>query len=155
MGELITMGRYTNKMSGRHLLRSVGRQMSAWRGGPRQTSQGTCGRQMPTAMGDDPKKALLARRAANDNPFDTYTLRPDPSEGGSARFPILVPSTSDKRMVGCCCEDDYKEIVWFQLEKAKRCDCGYHFKLIDYDPLDPNVSPIFGEGFGSGLTRMY
>ena len=47
------------------------------------------------------------------------------------------------RMVGCCCEDDYKEVVWFELEKGgvRQCDCGNYFKLIDYDPLDPNIKP--------------
>ena len=46
-------------------------------------------------------------------------------------------------MVGCCCEDDYKEVVWFELEKGgvRQCDCGNYFKLIDYDPLDPNIKP--------------
>ena len=46
-------------------------------------------------------------------------------------------------MVGCCCEDDYKEVVWFELEKGgvRQCDCGNYFQLIDYDPLDPNIKP--------------
>ena len=103
------------------------------------------------------KQALESRRMANDNPFDSYTMRPNPVEGWKKDVPILVPSTSDKRMVGCCCEDDYHEIVWFELEKGdvKKCDCGYYFKLIDYDPLDLNVPPRYGEGFGSGLSRYY
>ena len=103
------------------------------------------------------KQALECRRMANDNPFDSYTMRPNPVEGASKDVPILVPSTGDKRMVGCCCEDDYHEIVWFELEKGdvKKCDCGYYFKLIDYSPLDLNVPPRYGEGFGSGLSRYY
>ena len=61
------------------------------------------------------------------------------------------------RMVGCCCEDDYQEIVWFELTKgeSKQCDCGNYFKLIDYDPLDPNIKPKYGMGFGSGLGSIY
>lgn len=103
------------------------------------------------------KQALECRRMANDNPFDSYTMRPNPVEGNSKDVPILVPSTEAKRMVGCCCEDDYHEIVWFELEKGevKKCDCGYYFKLIDYNPLDLNVPPRYGEGFGSGLSRYY
>ena len=60
-------------------------------------------------------------------------------------------------MVGCCCEDDYKDIVWFELSKGKeqQCDCGNYFKLIDYDPLDPNIKPKYGMGFGSGFGSIY
>ena len=75
-------------------------------------------------------------------------------------------------MVGCCCEDDYQEVVWFELKKGppqvhptnyyqtlfiifQRCDCGNYFKLIDYDPLDPSIKAKFGGGFGSGLTSVY
>ena len=69
----------------------------------------------------------------------------------------MVPSANEKRMIGCCCEDDYKEVVWFELEKGgvKQCDCGNYFKLIDYDPLDPNIKPKYGMGFGSGLGSIY
>jgi len=100
---------------------------------------------------------MLAKQAANDNPFDTYTLRPDPITGLYADTPIMIPSVNDSRMVGCCCETDYTEIVWFNLEKGevKKCECGYHFKLVDYDPLDPNIVPKYGLGFGSGLSRLY
>ena len=61
-------------------------------------------------------------------------------------------------MVGCCCEDDFKEVVWFELNKEagiQKCDCGNYFKLIDYDPLDPNIKPKYGMGFGSGLSTFY
>ena len=61
-------------------------------------------------------------------------------------------------MVGCSCEADYKEVVWFKLTKAdgvQKCDCGYHFKLIDHDPLDRRVRPKFGRGFGSGMSTLY
>ena len=61
-------------------------------------------------------------------------------------------------MVGCCCENDFKEVIWFELtqgEGTKQCDCGYHFKLVDYDPLDKSVKPTYGEGFGSGLSTFH
>lgn len=63
----------------------------------------------------------------------------------------------DSRIVGCQCEDDYKEVVWFKLEKGAihKCDCGFHFKLIEHDPLDPRIKPKFGKGFGSGLSKFY
>merc|ERR1712189_74633 len=90
---------------------------------------------------------------ANDNPFDSYVLKPE-SRGLFKSSPILIPSTKQSRMVGCCCEDDYRDIVWFELHKGntQQCDCGNYFKLIDYDPLDPNVKPKYGMGFGSGLS---
>merc|ERR1719317_1334056 len=86
----------------------------------------------------------------NDNPFDTYVMKPEPGRGLMKKTPILIPSMSDSRMVGCCCEDDYQEIVWFELTKGKepkKCDCGNYFKLIDYDPLDPNIKPKYGNYF--------
>lgn len=78
--------------------------------------------------------------------------------GDRAGHPILIPSTKSERLVGCCCEDDYQEVVWFNLKKedgVQKCDCGLHFKLIDYDPLDPRIKPKFGRGFGSGLSTIY
>ncbi len=100
---------------------------------------------------------MLAPAPPPQNPFDLYTFRPETGRGDASFAPILIPSTRDRRMVGCCCEDDYKEVVWFELEKGevKRCDCGIHFKLVDYDPLDPRIKPRFGRGFGSGLSTFY
>jgi len=102
------------------------------------------------------KEELTAKQIANDNPFDSYVLKPE-SRGLFKSSPILIPSTKQSRMVGCCCEDDYQDIVWFELHKGntQQCDCGNYFKLIDYDPLDPNVKPKYGMGFGSGLSSIY
>eukprot|EP00092_Neocalanus_flemingeri_P028847 GFUD01031320.1.p1 GENE.GFUD01031320.1~~GFUD01031320.1.p1 ORF type:complete len:144 (-),score=18.87 GFUD01031320.1:57-488(-) len=106
---------------------------------------------------DDYKAALTAKQINNDNPFDTYVLKPDAGRGLLKNVPILVPSVTETRMVGCCCEDDYQDVVWFELKKgdSMQCDCGNYFKLIDYDPLDPNIKPKFGMGFGSGLGSLY
>jgi len=100
---------------------------------------------------------LVAKQSNNDNPFDHYTIRPDAGVGLYQQSPILIPSANSSRVVGCCCEDDYQEIVWFQLHKGEvqRCDCGNYFQLIDHDPLDPNIKPKYGEGFGSGLASNY
>ncbi len=45
----------------------------------------------------------------------------------------------------------------FELSKGgtQRCDCGFYFKLIDYDPLDKNLKPTYGKGFGSGMSKYY
>ena len=124
----------------------------------------------------DYKAELTAKQINNDNPFDTYVLKPEAGRGLLKNAPILVPSMAESRfatwvwlhpwsienicicrMVGCCCEDDYKDIVWFELSKGKeqQCDCGNYFKLIDYDPLDPNIKPKYGMGFGSGFGSIY
>ena len=90
------------------------------------------------------------------NPFETYTLKPDAGTGVHKSAPILVPSTEDKRIVGCCCEYDYNEVVWFTLHKGKeqQCECGYYFKLMDHSPLDEGITPKFGKGFGSGMGKF-
>lgn len=102
------------------------------------------------------KNELVARQIENDNPFETYTLKPDAGTGVHKSAPILVPSTEDKRIVGCCCEYDYNEVVWFTLHKGKeqQCECGYYFKLMDHSPLDEGITPKFGKGFGSGMGKF-
>ncbi len=111
-------------------------------------------RQMPYAL----KEEMHAKRLYNDHPFENYTVKPDTAQGSSPHAPILVPTTQDSRIVGCCCENDYREVVWFELKKteeAQRCDCGIYFKLIAHDPLDANIKPKFGSGFGSGLSTYH
>ena len=63
----------------------------------------------------------------------------------------------ESRVVGCACENDYADVVWFELKKGgvQRCECGFYFKLIEHDPLDPRIKPKFGKGFGSGLSRYF
>jgi len=85
-------------------------------------------------------------------------LKPEAIQGDFKRHPIIVPSSSPSRMVGCCCEDDYGEVVWFELRAengVQKCDCGRYFKLVAHDPLDKRVKPKFGQGFGSGLSTYY
>ena len=43
------------------------------------------------------KDELTAKQTANDNPFDTYVLKPEPGRGLLKNDPILVPSARDKR----------------------------------------------------------
>jgi len=121
---------------------------------PSQTSRPDFVRHVVTGYA---KAELVAKQMSNDNPFDNYVMKPDAGVGSFQNTPILIPSVNESRLVGCCCEDDYQEIVWFKLHKGEvqKCDCGNYFKLIDYDPLDPNVKPRFGAGFGSGLGSMY
>ena len=104
-----------------------------------------------------PKEVMKAKQTDNDNPFDFYTIKPDAMTGVVKRNPILVPAYGDSRMVGCNCEHDYDQVVWFKLEKGEvqKCECGYYFKLIEHDPLDPSIKPKFGKGFGSLLSRYF
>eukprot|EP00096_Caligus_rogercresseyi_P014168 TRINITY_DN669_c0_g1_i1.p1 TRINITY_DN669_c0_g1~~TRINITY_DN669_c0_g1_i1.p1 ORF type:complete len:134 (-),score=42.13 TRINITY_DN669_c0_g1_i1:528-929(-) len=83
------------------------------------------------------KYELLAAEAGNDNPFDTYLIRPESGMGDSSKMPILIPSLESSRIVGCSCESDYKEVVWFNLPEGEpqQCDCGVYFKLFKHDPL--------------------
>ncbi len=89
------------------------------------------------------------------NPFDTYTIKPDAGTGVSAKYPILIPSVEDSRLIGCSCESDFKEVVWFKVEKGQvhKCECGYHFQLIEHDPLDDSFKPRYGGGLGSGHSQ--
>lgn len=89
------------------------------------------------------------------NPFDTYVIKPG-AVAGSSRHPIMVPSTQSSRVVGCSCEHDFDQVVWFKLEKGppQQCECGHYFKLVEHDPLDRSVSPLYGMGYGSGLSMF-
>jgi len=103
------------------------------------------------------KAEMTAKQLDNDNPFDFYTIKPDAVTGISARNPILIPAAGETRMVGCNCENDYDEVVWFKLEKGavQKCECGYFFKLIEHDPLDESIKPKFGKGYGSLMSRYF
>ena len=57
--------------------------------------------------------------APHQNLFDTYMVRPVPTQGLSANFPIPIPSERESRIVGCSCEHDFREVVWFKLEHSK------------------------------------
>ena len=40
---------------------------------------------------------LIAKQINNDNPFDTYVIKPEAGVGMFKNSPILIPSTTDKR----------------------------------------------------------
>ena len=103
------------------------------------------------------KSTEQAKQTVNDNPFSTFVTKPEVVAGTVEGFPIIVPSTNDSRIVGCGCQHDYGEIVWFELKKGppQKCDCGYYYKLLVHDPLSPDEKPVFGRGFGSGFTRYF
>jgi hypothetical protein len=45
----------------------------------------------------DYKAELTAKQMSNDNPFDTYVIKPDAGRGLFKDAPILIPSTKDSR----------------------------------------------------------
>ncbi|XP_045148192.1 cytochrome c oxidase subunit 5B, mitochondrial-like [Echinops telfairi] len=73
---------------------------------------------MATRQGPDPCNMLVLMAAA-----------------GTKEDPNLVPSITNKRPVGCICEEDNSAIIWFGLHKgdAQRCpNCGTHYKLVPH-----------------------
>ena len=38
---------------------------------------------------------------------------------------------------------------------VQRCECGMHFKLVKHDPLDRSIKPMYGRGYGSGMSSYY
>ena len=46
---------------------------------------------------NDFKDELTAKQMANDNPFDSYVLKPEAGKGLLKSQPILVPSTKNSR----------------------------------------------------------
>ncbi|XP_006880471.1 PREDICTED: uncharacterized protein LOC102876510 [Elephantulus edwardii] len=66
---------------------------------------------------------------------------------GTKEDPDLVSSITNKRIVGCICEEDNSAVIWFWLHKgdAQRCsNCGTHYELVTppvsslSEPLSPS-----------------
>uniref|UniRef100_A0A8C7WVP2 Cytochrome c oxidase subunit 5B, mitochondrial n=1 Tax=Oryzias sinensis TaxID=183150 RepID=A0A8C7WVP2_9TELE len=67
---------------------------------------------------------------------DPYNMLKPKSFAGSKADPHLVPSITNKRIVGCVCEEDNTAVVWFWLHEgeAQRCpSCGSHYKLVAHE----------------------
>ncbi|XP_065601182.1 cytochrome c oxidase subunit 5B, mitochondrial [Cyrtonyx montezumae] len=68
--------------------------------------------------------------------LDPYSMFRPKRYAGTKEDPNLVPSITDKRIVGCVCEEDNSCVIWFWLHKgeAQRCpSCGAHYKLIPHE----------------------
>ncbi|CAB4061557.1 unnamed protein product [Lepeophtheirus salmonis] len=83
------------------------------------------------------KYEILAAEAGKRQSLDTYLIRPETGQGDSAKTPIRIPSIESSRIVGCSCESDFKDVVWFNLNagEPQQCDCGVYFKLFHHNPL--------------------
>ncbi|XP_051794658.1 cytochrome c oxidase subunit 5B, mitochondrial-like [Acanthochromis polyacanthus] len=67
---------------------------------------------------------------------DPYSMMKPKGYAGSKTDPHLVPSITNKRIVGCVCEEDNTAVVWFWLHEgeAQRCpSCGAHYQLVPHE----------------------
>ncbi|XP_011825019.1 PREDICTED: cytochrome c oxidase subunit 5B, mitochondrial [Mandrillus leucophaeus] len=77
------------------------------------------------------REVMLAARKG----LDPYNILPPKGASGTKEDPNLVPSITNKRIVGCICEEDNTSVVWFWLHEgeAQRCArCGAHYKLVPH-----------------------
>ncbi|XP_064203476.1 cytochrome c oxidase subunit 5B, mitochondrial-like isoform X2 [Anguilla rostrata] len=67
---------------------------------------------------------------------DPYSMLKPKDYAGSKEDPHIVPSITNKRIVGCVCEEDNTVVVWFWLHSGEpqRCpSCGAHYKLVPHE----------------------
>uniref|UniRef100_A0A3Q3J774 Cytochrome c oxidase subunit 5B, mitochondrial n=1 Tax=Monopterus albus TaxID=43700 RepID=A0A3Q3J774_MONAL len=65
---------------------------------------------------------------------DPYSMLKPKEYAGTKADPHLVPSVTNKRIVGC--EEDNTAVIWFWLHEgeAQRCpSCGSHYKLVPHE----------------------
>nr|XP_014332446.1 PREDICTED: cytochrome c oxidase subunit 5B, mitochondrial isoform X3 [Bos mutus] len=77
------------------------------------------------------REVMLAARKGQD----PYNILAPKATSGTKEDPNLVPSITNKRIVGCICEEDNSTVIWFWLHKgeAQRCpSCGTHYKLVPH-----------------------
>ncbi|XP_075389900.1 cytochrome c oxidase subunit 5B, mitochondrial-like [Tenrec ecaudatus] len=77
------------------------------------------------------REIMLATRKG----LDPYNMLAPKAATGTKEHPNLVPSITNKRIVGCICEEDNSAVIWFWLHKgdAQRCpNCGTQYKLVPH-----------------------
>ncbi|XP_006883792.1 PREDICTED: cytochrome c oxidase subunit 5B, mitochondrial-like [Elephantulus edwardii] len=77
------------------------------------------------------REVMMAARKGQD-PYNTLAPK---AAAGTKEDPNLVPSNTNKRIVGCIREEDNSVVIWFWLHKgdAQRCpNCGTHYKLVPH-----------------------
>ncbi|XP_043854357.1 cytochrome c oxidase subunit 5B, mitochondrial-like [Dromiciops gliroides] len=77
------------------------------------------------------REIMMAAR----NDLYPYNLLAPKATPGTKEEPNLVPSITDKQIVGCICEEDNSSVIWFWLQKGKtQCcpNCGTHYKLVPH-----------------------
>ncbi|XP_040293592.1 cytochrome c oxidase subunit 5B, mitochondrial-like [Bufo bufo] len=67
---------------------------------------------------------------------DPFNIRKPKTYPGTKDNPHIVPSVNKQRIVGCICEEDNSQIIWFWAHEGQvnRCpQCGSHYKLVPYE----------------------
>ncbi|KAJ6653232.1 hypothetical protein lerEdw1_010018 [Lerista edwardsae] len=86
---------------------------------------------------DEEQATGLERKVlkALEKGLDPFSMFPPKRHAGTKEDPNIVPSITDKRLVGCICEEENSAVIWFWLHKgeAQRCpSCGAHYKLVSH-----------------------
>ncbi|XP_053572004.1 cytochrome c oxidase subunit 5B, mitochondrial [Bombina bombina] len=86
---------------------------------------------------DEEQATGLERKimTATEKGSDPYSIFKPQHYAGTKEDPNIVPSITNKRIVGCICEEDNTSVVWFWLHdgEAQRCpSCGSHYKLVHH-----------------------
>ncbi|XP_072341617.1 cytochrome c oxidase subunit 5B, mitochondrial-like isoform X1 [Scyliorhinus torazame] len=66
---------------------------------------------------------------------DPFNIMKPKEYAGTKDDPHIVPSVTNKRLVGCICEEDNTAVIWFWLHDgdAQRCpSCGAHYQLVPH-----------------------
>ncbi|KAM3873766.1 cytochrome c oxidase subunit 5B, mitochondrial-like [Diretmus argenteus] len=123
-------------MAARLLLRSALRAATTCRAAPAPAlARGMAAGGIPT---DEEQATGLEKviMAATKEGKDPYSISTPKHYAGTKADPHIVPSVTNKRVVGCVCEEDNTVIVWFWLHQgeAQRCpSCGAHYKLVPHE----------------------
>ncbi|CAH2322066.1 cytochrome c oxidase subunit 5B, mitochondrial-like [Pelobates cultripes] len=94
-----------------------------------------CSAALPT---DEQQATGLEKRAIQSlsKGKDPYSILKPKSYLGTKEDPHIVPSINQKRLVGCVCEEDNSQIIWFWVHEGElhRCpSCGSHYKLVHHE----------------------
>ncbi|KAM4675696.1 cytochrome c oxidase subunit 5B, mitochondrial [Discoglossus pictus] len=86
---------------------------------------------------DEEQATGLERKimTALEKGVDPYSMLTPRHYAGTKEDPNIVPSITNKRIVGCICEEDNTSVNWFWLHQgeAQRCpSCGSHYKLVPH-----------------------
>ncbi|XP_018937927.1 cytochrome c oxidase subunit 5B, mitochondrial [Cyprinus carpio] len=133
------MRRSSVRMASRLLLRSATRAAAAVYSRQclpaRALARGLASGGIPT---DDEQATGLEKIVleASKKGTDPYNILKPKEYAGSKQDPHIVPSITNKRIVGCVCEEDNTAVVWFWLHQgeAQRCpSCGAYYKLVPHE----------------------
>ncbi|XP_063066119.1 cytochrome c oxidase subunit 5B, mitochondrial [Engraulis encrasicolus] len=123
-------------MAARLLLRNAVRASTTLRVTPMKTlARGMSAGGIPTDEEQATGMEKLVMHATKDGK-DPWSMYRPKEYAGSKEDPHLVPSITNKRIVGCVCEEDNTAVVWFWLHQgeAQRCpSCGAHYRLVAHE----------------------